>query len=34
MAPGGGGYKFGDNWFFVVATFYVPLIWSFEADQR
>jgi di/tricarboxylate transporter len=36
MAPG--GYKFGDYWklglplliwFFVVATLYIPLIWSF-----
>jgi hypothetical protein len=32
MAPGGGAYKFGENWFFVIATIYVPLIWSFGAD--
>ncbi|WP_229426809.1 SLC13 family permease [Microvirga alba] len=38
MVMGPGGYKFGDYWklglplllwFFVVATFYVPLIWRF-----
>ena len=38
MVMGPGGSKFGDYWqlgscllvlFFVVATFYVPLIWGF-----
>jgi di/tricarboxylate transporter len=38
MVMGPGGYKFGDYWklggcllalFFVVATFYVPIIWGF-----
>ena len=38
MIMGPGGYKFGDYWkpgivcmawFFVVAVFYVPLIWRF-----
>jgi di/tricarboxylate transporter len=38
MVMGPGGYRFGDYWklgscllalFFVVATFYVPIIWGF-----
>jgi len=38
MIMGPGGYKFGDYWkigivcmawFFVIAVFYVPLIWGF-----
>jgi len=38
MVMGPGGYKFGDYWklglplliwFFVIATFYVPLVWRF-----
>jgi di/tricarboxylate transporter len=37
MVMGSGGYQFGDYWrlglpmmlFFVVATFLVPIVWSF-----